>query len=75
VEAPEQLADAWDRAFAADRPVVIEVLTDPDIPLLPPFPAGAEKAENMRTALAAEGEGGRGASRLLDVYTSQEEEA
>jgi pyruvate dehydrogenase (quinone) len=73
VEAPEQLADAWDRALSADRPVVIEVLTDPNIPLLPPFPAGGEKAENMRTALAAEGEEGAGAARLLETYTSQEE--
>jgi pyruvate dehydrogenase (quinone) len=73
VEAPEQLAVAWERAFSADRPVVIEVLTDPDVPLLPPFPAGDEKAESMRTALAAEGEGGRGASRLLGIYTAQEE--
>ena len=73
VEAPEQLADAWERAFAADRPVVLEVMTDPDVPLLPPFPAGREKAENMRTALAAEGEDGRGASRLLEIYTAQEE--
>jgi pyruvate dehydrogenase (quinone) len=52
---------------------VLEVMTDPDIPLLPPFPAGSEKAENMRTALAAEGEEGAGASRLLDTYTRQEE--
>ncbi|MDQ0848242.1 pyruvate dehydrogenase (quinone) [Arthrobacter sp. B3I9] len=74
VEAPEQLADAWERALAADRPVVLEVMTDPDIPLLPPFPAGGEKAENMRTALAAEGEEGAGAARLLDTYTAQEEE-
>jgi pyruvate dehydrogenase (quinone) len=73
VEDPEQLADAWERAFAADRPVVIEVITDPDVPLLPPFPAGGDKAENMRTALAAEGEDGRGASRLLETYTAQEE--
>ncbi|MCU1522635.1 MAG: thiamine pyrophosphate-requiring protein, partial [Arthrobacter sp.] len=50
------------------------VMTDPDIPLLPPFPAGGEKAENMRTALAAEGEEGAGAARLLDTYTAQEEE-
>jgi pyruvate dehydrogenase (quinone) len=74
VEAPEQLADAWERALSADRPVVLEVMTDPDIPLLPPFPAGGEKAENMRTALAAEGEDGAGAARLLDTYTAQEEE-
>lgn len=74
VEDPEQLANAWEQAFAADRPVVLEVMTDPDVPLLPPFPAGAGKAESMRTALAAEGEAGEAASRLLKTYTSQEEE-
>lgn len=74
VETPEQLAGAWERALAADRPVVLEVLTDPDVPLLPPFPAGAEKAGNMRSALHAEGEDGGGASRLLAAYTAQEEE-
>lgn len=74
VEDPELLGDAWEQAFAADRPVVIEVLTDPEIPLLPPFPAGREKAESMRKGLAAEDDGGR-ASELLDTYLSQEEPA
>jgi pyruvate dehydrogenase (quinone) len=73
VDAPEHMAAAWDRAFAADRPVVIEVLTDPDIPLLPPFPAGAEKLDGMRSAIAAEGEDGQGAGELLDTYAAQEE--
>ena len=36
VERPEDLAIAWDRAFASDRPVVLDVLTDPDVPPLPP---------------------------------------
>jgi pyruvate dehydrogenase (quinone) len=54
--------------------VVLEVVTDPDVPLLPPFPAGGAKAKNMRTALAAEGEDGRGASRLLEIYAAQEEQ-
>ncbi|MFJ5697297.1 thiamine pyrophosphate-requiring protein [Arthrobacter sp. NPDC093139] len=73
VDAPEQLAGAWERAFDADRPVVIEVLTDPDIPLLPPFPAGAEKLDGMRSALAAEGLSGAGAEALLNTYAGQEE--
>lgn len=73
VDAPEQLAGAWERAFDADRPVVIEVLTDPDIPLLPPFPAGAEKLDGMRSALAAEGLSGAGAGELLNTYAGQEE--
>ncbi|WP_258804901.1 thiamine pyrophosphate-requiring protein [Pseudarthrobacter sp. NS4] len=72
VEDPELLGDAWEQAFAADRPVVIEVLTDPEIPLLPPFPAGKEKADSMRKGLAAEDDGGRAAG-LLDTYVSHEE--
>lgn len=71
VDDPGLLGDAWERAFAADRPVVIEVLTDPEVPLLPPFPAGREKADSMRKALAEEG-GGR-ALDLLETYAGQEE--
>ncbi len=36
VESPEAVAPAWDRAFSADRPVVIDAVTDPDTPTLPP---------------------------------------
>jgi len=73
VDSPEQLAGAWDRALAADRPTVIEVLTDPDVPLLPPFPAGAEKLDDMRSALSAEGVSGDGAAALLETYAGHEE--
>jgi pyruvate dehydrogenase (quinone) len=36
VDDPEQLGAAWDEALAADRPVVLEALTDPEVPPLPP---------------------------------------
>jgi pyruvate dehydrogenase (quinone) len=36
VDKPEQIGPAWEAAFAADRPVVIEAVTDPDVPPLPP---------------------------------------
>ncbi len=36
VERPEELAEAWDTAWTQDRPVVVDVLTDPNIPPLPP---------------------------------------
>ena len=36
VDHPDQIAPAWDRALAADRPVVIEAVTDPNVPPLPP---------------------------------------
>ncbi|MFD1213989.1 thiamine pyrophosphate-requiring protein [Arthrobacter sp. GCM10027362] len=74
VEEPGELGGAWERAFAADRPFVLEAVTDPDIPLLPPFPAGAQKAESMRQGLAAEGGPGQHARELLDRYVALEEE-
>jgi pyruvate dehydrogenase (quinone) len=33
---PEDIAPAWERAFTADRPVVIEARVDPNVPPLPP---------------------------------------
>ena len=36
VDDPERLAAVWDEAFASDRPVVIEVKADPNVPPLPP---------------------------------------
>ncbi len=36
VETPEALGPAFGEAFRADRPVVLDVLTDPNVPPLPP---------------------------------------
>lgn len=36
VDRPEDLGSAWDCALAADRPVVLEACTDPNVPPLPP---------------------------------------
>jgi pyruvate dehydrogenase (quinone) len=36
VEDPNLVGAAWDQALAADRPFVLEVLTDPNVPTLPP---------------------------------------
>ena len=35
VDAPDQVGPAWDRALTAGRPVVIEAITDPEVPPLP----------------------------------------
>ncbi|MGY1593563.1 thiamine pyrophosphate-requiring protein [Geodermatophilus sp. SYSU D00708] len=69
---PAELGPAWDRALAADRPVVLEVLADPDVPLLPPFPAGKQKLDSFRSGLAQEGPAGEHARALLDTYAAQE---
>jgi pyruvate dehydrogenase (quinone) len=36
VDDPRRLASAWDEALRSDRPVVLEVKTDPEVPPLPP---------------------------------------
>ena len=50
VDDPDRLADAWEQAFAADRPVVLEAITDPEVPPLPPH-ITLEQATAMTSAL------------------------
>lgn len=73
VEDPSQIAPAWDAALDADRPVVIEVISDPDVPLLPPFEAGRQKGKDMMDALVKEGPDTAHARELLETYLRQEE--
>ncbi|MBV8062500.1 MAG: thiamine pyrophosphate-requiring protein [Nevskia sp.] len=49
VDKPEDIGLAWDQALAADRPVVIEFITDPNVPPLPPHITG----EQMKAYLGA----------------------
>ncbi|MGH3451594.1 MAG: thiamine pyrophosphate-dependent enzyme, partial [Haloechinothrix sp.] len=36
VDAPDQLASAWETALAADRPTLLDVHCDPEVPPIPP---------------------------------------
>ena len=36
VEKPEQIGAAWERAFNSSRPVLLEMIADPEVPPLPP---------------------------------------
>jgi pyruvate dehydrogenase (quinone) len=36
VRTADEIGPAWERAFAADRPTVLDVHTDPDVPPIPP---------------------------------------
>jgi pyruvate dehydrogenase (quinone) len=47
---PEEVAPGWDRAFAANRPVVINAYVDPEVPPLPPH-ISFEQARNYMVAL------------------------
>jgi pyruvate dehydrogenase (quinone) len=46
----DRMGDAWREALASDRPVVLEVKTDPEIPPLPPH-ITVEQAEKMAEAM------------------------
>jgi pyruvate dehydrogenase (quinone) len=51
VDDPEQLGAAWDEALRSDRPVVLDVRTDPEVPPLPPH-ITFEQAVNFAKAVA-----------------------
>jgi hypothetical protein len=46
VDDPDIISDAWDAAFDADKPVVLDVITDPHVPPLPPH-INFEQASNF----------------------------
>jgi len=50
VDEPGQVGPAWDAALTADRPVVLDVRTDPDFPPIPPH-ATFEQAKDAAEAL------------------------
>jgi pyruvate dehydrogenase (quinone) len=52
VDAPDQVGPAWDEALRADRPVVVEAVTDPEVPPLPPH-ITIEQAKALSSALLA----------------------
>src|SRR3954451_13812436 len=51
VDEPEAVGAAWEQALAADRPVVLEAITDPEVPPLPPH-ITLEQAKAFTSALA-----------------------
>jgi pyruvate dehydrogenase (quinone) len=55
VDDPEKLGSAWDEALAADRPVILECYTDPNVPPLPPH-ITLEEAKNFMTMMTSEPE-------------------
>jgi pyruvate dehydrogenase (quinone) len=50
VDSPDQIGRSWDEALGADRPVVLEAITDPEVPPLPPH-VTFEQAKNLMTSL------------------------
>jgi pyruvate dehydrogenase (quinone) len=53
VDEADQIKPAWEEALAADRPVLIEAVTDPEVPPLPPH-ITFEQAKEMAKALKSD---------------------
>jgi pyruvate dehydrogenase (quinone) len=68
VDNPDRLGTAWEEALAADRPVLLEVKTDPEVPPLPPH-ITLDEARKFAAALMqgdpAEGSVIKGAAKQL----------
>ncbi|ARP94114.1 thiamine pyrophosphate-requiring protein [Bordetella genomosp. 13] len=62
VERPEQVGPAWDAALRADRPTVIEVVADPEVPPIPPH-MDLKQVKAYMQALRREGRTGGEALR------------
>jgi pyruvate dehydrogenase (quinone) len=54
VDRPEQIGAAWDQALSADRPAVVEAITDPNVPPLPPHISVAQAKAFTSSVLAGD---------------------
>jgi Thiamine pyrophosphate enzyme, C-terminal TPP binding domain len=59
VDKPDQIGDAWDRALSADRPTVLHVRTDTNVPPIPPH-ATFEQVKDSALAMLKGDEDRRG---------------
>jgi pyruvate dehydrogenase (quinone) len=57
VDDPKDLGSAWDAALSADRPVVLEVKTDPEIAPLPPH-ISIKQAKKFMFSMARDDDAG-----------------
>ncbi len=58
VDHPERVASAWDEAFAADCPIVVDAITDPNVPPLPPHTTWEEAKAMLSTLLKGDPDSG-----------------
>ncbi|WP_187487504.1 thiamine pyrophosphate-requiring protein [Duffyella gerundensis] len=67
VDDPEQLSAAWQEALSADRPMVLEVKTDPEVAPLPPHIT----LKQAKAFMASMIKGDRGAAQVIGDTASQ----
>ena len=68
VDRADEVGPAWDEALACDRPVVLDIKTDPEVPPLPPhitFKQARNYAKSMTKGDPHRGRVIRGTARQL----------
>jgi len=51
VDRPDAVGRAWDEALGADRPTLLEMVTDPNVPPLPPHLEGKQVRHYLKALL------------------------
>ncbi|MDP9484821.1 MAG: thiamine pyrophosphate-dependent enzyme, partial [Actinomycetota bacterium] len=59
VDRPEDVAAAWEEALSSERPVVLEAVTDPDVPPMPLSHVRPEQEQSLDSVLEGDGPGPR----------------
>ena len=54
VKSSDEMGSAWDRVLAADRPTVLDVYTDPDMPPIPPHATWEQFTDVAKAVLAGD---------------------
>lgn len=68
VDTPEAIGGAWDAAFAADRPVLLEMVTDAAVPPLPPDVSLAQARAYFSALWQGDPEGMRTLKAVIREY-------
>jgi len=56
IDRPDQVDDAWTQAFRADKPFVIDAVTDPEVPTTPPHITFEQARNYLSSALKGDAE-------------------
>ena len=54
IDQPEQIAPAWEQALSGSRPVILEAITDPEVPTLPPHISFDQAVKFMESMVKGE---------------------
>jgi len=54
IDKPEQIAPAWEQALSGSRPVILEAITDPEVPTLPPHISFEQAVKFMESMVKGE---------------------